>query len=98
MHTILYYELAENYLEKRGEYRKEHIDLVNESYARGELQLAGALSDPVDQAVLVFKGDIPDKVTHFAKNDPYVKHGLIKSWHIRKWTTVIGEGSIAPKL
>jgi hypothetical protein len=29
-------------------------------------------------------------VENFAKNDPYVKNGLVKNWHIREWTTVIG--------
>lgn len=98
MHTILTYELNDDYMQKRGQYRQEHLDLVNQSYAAGELQLAGALSDPADKAMLVFKGDIPEKVTVFAQADPYVKHGLIKAWSIRKWTTVIGEGSVAPKL
>jgi len=27
----------------------------------------------------------------FAKADPYVKNGLVKSWRVRKWATVIGE-------
>lgn len=98
MHTILIYELNDDYMQRRAEYRQEHLDLVNESYAAGELQLAGALSEPVDKAMLVFKGDIPEKVSRFATADPYVQHGLIKAWSIRKWTTVIGEGSVAPKL
>lgn len=98
MHTLLIYELSEDYMEKRGALRKEHIDLVNDSYAKGELQLAGALSEPVDQAVLVFRGDIADKVEAFAKADPYVTQGLVKAWKVRKWNTVIGEGSTPPKL
>lgn len=98
MHTLLIYELSEDYMEKRGALRKEHIDLVNDSYAKGELQLAGALSEPVDQAVLVFRGDIADKVEAFAKADPYVTQGLVKEWKVRKWNTVIGEGSTPPKL
>jgi len=98
MHTLLIYELSEDYLEKRGALRKEHIDLVNDSYARGELQLAGALGEPVDQAILVFSGDIADKVEAFAKADPYVTQGLVKAWKVRKWNTVIGQGSTPPKL
>jgi hypothetical protein len=26
----------------------------------------------------------------FARNDPYVKAGLIKDWSVRPWTVVIG--------
>lgn len=98
MHTLLIYELSDDYMERRGQFRKEHIDLVNDSYAKGELQLAGALGEPVDQAMLVFCGDFADKVETFAKADPYVTQGLVKSWKVRKWNTVIGQGSTPPKL
>ena len=26
----------------------------------------------------------------FAKGDPYVQNGLVKSWKVREWTTVVG--------
>jgi len=26
----------------------------------------------------------------FAKADPYVQNGLVKSWKVREWTTVVG--------
>jgi uncharacterized protein YciI len=26
----------------------------------------------------------------FAKNDPYVKNGLITRWWVREWTVVLG--------
>ena len=26
----------------------------------------------------------------FAKNDPYVKNGLITEWSVRPWTVVVG--------
>jgi len=43
-----------------------------------------------DAAVLVFKGDSPAPAEEFARNDPYVKHGLIPKWRVRPWTVVIG--------
>ena len=41
----------------RGEaqFRPQHLDRAREAYARGELLLAGALADPVDRALLVFR-------------------------------------------
>ena len=53
-------------------------------------KLAGALADPADGAVLVFKADGPDVALEFAQNDPYVKNGLITDWHVRQWSVVIG--------
>ncbi|HVP54309.1 MAG TPA: YciI-like protein [Candidatus Eisenbacteria bacterium] len=89
MHNILFYELVDDYLERRGQLRAEHLELARQSQARGELVLAGALADPVDSAVLVFRGESTAAAEAFARADPYVKNALVKSWRVRKWTTVI---------
>ena len=90
MHTILFYDLVDDYLERRAQFREQHLGLAREAQARGELVLAGALAEPADGAVLVFRGDSADVAKAFAKADPYVKNGLVKAWRVRKWTTVIG--------
>jgi uncharacterized protein YciI len=90
MHTILFYDLVDDYLERRPEFRQQHLGLAQQALERGELVLAGALTEPVDGAVLVFRGDSTDVVKEFVKSDPYVTNGLVKAWRIRKWTTVIG--------
>lgn len=95
MHSILFYETGDDFIGRRAPYRVEHLALAQQAYQRGELVLAGALAEPADGAVLVFRG--PTVVAEaFAKADPYVKNGLVKSWRVRKWTTVIGEGASAP--
>jgi len=90
MHTILFYELVDDYLQRRAALREEHLEKARQSLNRGDLVLAGALADPVDQAMLLFRGDSTEAAEAFAKADPYVKNGLVKSWRVRKWTTVIG--------
>lgn len=90
MYYILFYKTTEDYLEKRGAYRPEHLDLINKALERGELVMAGALAEPADGAVLIFKGDSPQAAEDFAKNDPYVKNGLIREWQVRQWTVVAG--------
>lgn len=52
--------------------------------------MGGALANPADSAILIFKGEDPAVAEEFAKNDPYVKNGLIVEWHVRLWTVVIG--------
>ncbi len=96
MHYLLFYDTAEDYLERRGKFRDEHLRLAWEACDKGELILAGALANPVDGAVLLFKGDSLLVAEKFVKADPYVKNGLIKKWHIREWTTVVGESSTTP--
>jgi len=90
MHTILFYDVVDDYVEKRAAYRGLHLELARQAHARGELLLAGALAEPADGAVLVFRGDSPDAAVAFAKADPYVKNGLVTAWRVRKWTTVVG--------
>jgi uncharacterized protein YciI len=52
--------------------------------------MAGALADPPDRAVLVFRGHDASVAEAFAAVDPYVKNGLVKNWAVRNWTVVIG--------
>lgn len=92
MHYLLFYEVVDGYVEKRAPFREPHMKHAMRAFERGELVLAGALADPADGAVLVFRGPTPQVAEAFAKADPYVINGLIKSWRVRKWMTVIGEG------
>ena len=96
MHYLLFYDVVPEYLERRGEYREEHLGLAQAAVARGELFLGGALANPADGAVLVFQGDSPAVAERFAEADPYVRNGLVKSWRVREWTTVVGRDAAHP--
>ena len=93
-HFILFYDYAPDYLERRGALRPAHVRLAQDSLARDELQLGGAYADPADGAALVFKAATRDVVEEFARNDPYVQNGLVLSWRVREWTTVVGAGAL----
>jgi len=90
MHYILFYDVVDDYVEKRAQFREAHLKLARQAHERGELILAGALAEPVDGAVLIFRGESPEAAEAFVKADPYVANGLVKAWRVRKWTTVIG--------
>jgi uncharacterized protein YciI len=96
MHYLLTYDLAPDYLDRRGEFRNEHLKLGWEAQQRGELVLAGALAAPSDGAVLLFSGESPEAAERFAKGDPYVLNGLVTAWRVRQWTTVIGDDAFNP--
>lgn len=96
MHFLLFYELADDYLERRPEYRAAHLELAWRAKEKGDLVLAGPLADPADQAVLMFQGETGEAAERFAAADPYVRHGLVKSWRVRPWTTVVGEQAAIP--
>ena len=96
MHFLLFYNYVPDVLERRPQFRGPHIQYAKTSVARGELLLGGAFADPVDGAVLLFSAPSKDLVEDFARKDPYVTGGLVTSWNVRAWTTVIGDGAANP--
>jgi uncharacterized protein YciI/heme-degrading monooxygenase HmoA len=96
MHYLLFYEVDKDYVSKRAQFRNEHLKKAWEASERGELVLGGALANPVDGAVLLFKGDSPEVAERFAKADPYVTSGAVKRWYVREWTTVAGPDAATP--
>jgi uncharacterized protein YciI len=91
MHYLLFYDVVDNYAERRTPFRTDHLAYAKAAVARGELVLAGALANPVDGTVLLFKADSPAVAESFAKADPYVTNGLVTKWRVREWSTVIGK-------
>ena len=93
-HFLLFYELADTYLARRGDFRAAHLKMAWDAAERGTLIMGGALPDPFDTALLLFN----DKTAaeNFAKTDPYVTNGLIKSWRVREWNTVVGATAANP--
>jgi uncharacterized protein len=85
------YDVVADYVERRAAYRAEHLELARDAHRRGVLMLAGALADPIDGAVLLFRGNGPEDAERFAAADPYVRHGLVTRWRVRPWTTVAGD-------
>lgn len=86
----LFYDLVDDYITRRAPFREEHLALARDAHRRGELLMAGALSDPADRALLVFRVSDPSRVEEFARRDPYVTHGVVTRWQVRPWTVVIG--------
>lgn len=96
MHYVLFYDVRSDYVEKRAQFRELHLKHARVAYDRGELVLAGAFADPVDGAMIIFRGDSPAAAEAFAQADPYVTNGLVTKWRVRKWSTVIGDGAKLP--
>ncbi len=93
---VLFYKVVDDYVTRRTQYRPDHLQRVTEAYDRGELLMAGALADPPDGAVLIFRAPDPSPAEHFARQDPYVINGLVTHWEVRAWTVVTGPLTKAP--
>ena len=90
MYYILFYKTVDDYVEKRVPFREEHLKAIKEAHTKGDLLMAGALAEPADAGVFVFKGETPEIAEDFAKNDPYVLNDLITEWEVRPWNVVVG--------
>jgi uncharacterized protein YciI len=90
MYLALTYDLVDDYLDRRGEFRDEHLALARSAREAGDLALAGAFTDPADTAVLVWSTEDRAVVEQFVARDPYVVNGLVTDWRIREWNVVVG--------
>lgn len=95
-HFLLFYDAGPDYAEKRAPHRALHLAHARAAVERGELVLGGALADPVDASVLLFKAADAETVAAFARADPYVTQGVVSGWRVREWATVVGEGALTP--
>ena len=88
--VLRYDAVVDDYVNRRTPFRADHLSLVREAQARGEVVMAGAVGDPPDGALFVFRADSADVATRFANNDPYMTNGLVLSWRVQPWHVVVG--------
>jgi hypothetical protein len=89
MYFVLTYETVADYAERRRPFREEHLALAERAHREGQLVMAGALQPP-DAALFVFRAESPREAEEFARGDPYVRNGLVKSWRVREWAVAVG--------
>jgi uncharacterized protein YciI len=95
-HYLLLYDLVPDYATRRVPLRKAHLEHAHRAIDAGTLVLGGALANPADQAVLLFRCASPAVAESFASTDPYVLNGLVIAWRVREWTTVVGRDAASP--
>jgi len=75
--------------QRREPYRAAHLAWLRELDGRGELVLAGALTEPVDGAWIVVRADSAAAARTMVNADPYAAGGLIASVTIRSISVVV---------
>jgi len=94
MHYLLFYEKVPDHARREPPLRAAHLAHLQAAVARGEVVLGGSLADPADgTAIVLFRAGSPDVVESFAAADPFVMHGVVSRWRVRRWHTVIGESA-----
>jgi hypothetical protein len=92
LYQLLIYDVVEDYVERRVPLREAHLARVRQAHERGEMLLAGSFGEPVEGALLLFRcpdASIPEA---FAREDPYVKAGIVTAWRVRQWNEVLTQG------
>jgi uncharacterized protein len=89
IYFALEYDVVPNFVERRAPFRDEHLAHVRAARDRGEIVMAGAVGEPPDGALLIFK--VPDAtlVEAFADADPYVQQQLVVRRRVRRWHVVV---------
>jgi uncharacterized protein len=86
---LLLYDVIEDYVERRTQFREAHLARAQQAHAHGELMMAGSFGDPVNGALLLFHAPVAATVERFAESDPYVTQGLVTAWRVHKWHEVL---------
>jgi uncharacterized protein YciI len=96
-YALLYYTVPD-FARARGPHRDAHLAKVFEASRRGELLMAGALGDPPNRALLLFRCEDASPAEQFARTDPYVTSGVVERWEVQPWATVCGlrDGDVDP--
>lgn len=93
-HVLLRYTLARDYVTRRAAWRRDHLALAWAAADAGTLLLGGAVGEPPESALLLFTDTTAAEA--FAAADPYVREGLVTSWDVVPWATVVGAGASTP--
>jgi uncharacterized protein len=84
MKYVLFYESADDVLSKAPEHMAAHGARLRDFHGRGTLQMTGPFSNPQEEGSMsIFT--TREAAEEFAREDPFVLYGVVRSWHIREW-------------
>jgi len=91
MKYVLLYESADDVLAKAPAQVDAHVARGHEFHARGTLLMFGPFGDPQQEgSMAVFTSR--EAAEEFARGDPFVLNGVVRSWQIREWDEVFAPG------
>jgi uncharacterized protein YciI len=88
MKAVVFYESADDVMEKAPIHMEAHSAWFRSFHERGTLLMIGTFADPaVDGAMCVFA----DRTTaeEFVAGDPFVTNGVVKRYTIKDWNEIL---------
>lgn len=86
---------VEGAADKRAPHREAHLAHLRELHERGMLLLGGALMNPMDAGLLIFRAESKEDIEKVLADDSYAKNGIWQRIEIRDWNVVVGDVSRA---
>jgi uncharacterized protein YciI len=81
---VLFYQSADDLRSKAPAHFPGHMVRVKEFHGRGALLMLGTFGDPQEEgAMSIFT--TREAAEEFAKGDPFVVNGVVRSWKILEW-------------
>lgn len=81
---------VENAAEKRAPHREAHLAHLRELHEKGALLMGGALQNPMDSGLLIFRAESAEEIEAALANDSYAKNGIWTKIVVREWSVVVG--------
>ena len=94
---VLFYTYVEDMMTKRVPYRAAHLAYAQRFVDEGSFVAGGAWED-ASGSMLVLRTSSADDAHNFARDDPYVKAGLVTRHEVRPWLVVAGTAKKEPSL
>lgn len=88
MKAVLFYEPADDVLERAPLHYAAHRAWLDEFHARGSLLMVGPFGDPQAQGSMAVFRDRAS-AEEFLAGDPFVEHGVVAGWEIRDWDEIL---------
>jgi uncharacterized protein YciI len=85
MKYLLFYEAADDVMSKAPAHFPAHEARLAEFRAGGTLLETGPFGDPQEGSMSIFT--TREAAEEFAREDPFVLNGVVRSWYIREWDT-----------
>jgi uncharacterized protein len=90
MKYVLFYESADDVVNRAPAHFPAHSARLDEFHARGDLLMVGTFADPqTEGSMSIFSSR--EAAEEFAAGDPFVLNGVIRAWHVREWNEVLSD-------
>lgn len=90
MKHVLFYDSAADVASTAPVHFPAHRQRLDAFHSRGVLLMIGAFGDPQSEgSMAVFTSR--EAAEDFARDDPFVRHGVVRRWYVREWHEVLSE-------